>query len=99
MVSSLSPSNAVRTRFSPAAMGDDMPAGTGTFHFRFFSGPNSVGGFWPSATPDPFGPRNRGQTSDSSVAAPEFKMLSTTRQNRIFIVISFQFKGTNSKPK
>src|SRR5882672_9878074 len=58
------------TSLSPATTGEERPVGAGTFHFTFLSGPNSTGGFWPSATPDPFGPRNWGQASDLSAASP-----------------------------
>src|SRR5262245_13456494 len=63
MVSSLSFSNAVRMILSPTTTGDDAPGGTGTFHARFSVGPNLTGGFWSSATPDPAGPRNCGQSA------------------------------------
>src|SRR6516164_826971 len=53
------------TSLSPAVIGEDRPAGAGTFHLRFLSGPNSTGGFWPSATPDPPGPRNCGHAEPS----------------------------------
>jgi hypothetical protein len=53
---------------SPATIGEENPLGAGTFHFTFFSGPNATGGFWPSATPDPPGPRNWGQASGGSAA-------------------------------
>src|SRR5687767_391151 len=63
------------TSLSPAAIGDESPLGTTTFHFTFFSGPNSTGGFWFSATPDPLGPRKRGQASRS--CAPELAAITT----------------------
>src|SRR5262245_33502892 len=47
-----------------------MPPGTNTFHLTFLSGPNSMGGFWSSATPDPLGPRNCGQASGLSAPSP-----------------------------
>src|SRR6476660_1148260 len=58
------------TSLSPATMGEESPLGVDAFHFRFLSGPNSTGGFWPSATPDPSGPRNRGHTSCFSAHNP-----------------------------
>src|SRR5262245_3334256 len=58
------------TSLSPATIGDESPLGAGTFHFTFFSGPNSTGGFCPSATPDPPGPRNCGQASGLSALSP-----------------------------
>src|SRR5262245_42034783 len=70
MVYSLPLSNAVRTRLSPATIGDENPPGTRTFHFTFLSGPNSTGGFWSSATADPPGPRNCGQASGLSAPSP-----------------------------
>src|SRR5262245_58238019 len=59
------------TTLSPATIGDDSPPGAGTFHLTFLSGPSSTGGFWPSATPDPFGPRNWGHASALSAPSPE----------------------------
>src|ERR1700676_2031092 len=53
------------TSVSPAVIGEDRPRGAGTFHLRFLVGPNSTGGFWPSATPDPPGPRNCGHAGPS----------------------------------
>src|SRR5262245_58243773 len=66
MVYSFPPSNPVRTSLSPATIGDESPLGTGTFHLTFLSGPSSTGDLCRSATPDPFGPRNCGQTSGGS---------------------------------
>src|SRR6516165_8666107 len=57
------------TSLSPAVIGEDRPPGAGTFHLRFLVGPNSTGGFWLSATPDPPGPRNCGH-ADPSPARP-----------------------------
>ena len=61
---------AVEGREDELVAGDDRRrearSGPATFHFTFLSGPNSTGGFWPSATPEPFGPRNCGQASGSS---------------------------------
>src|SRR5438552_16426833 len=70
MVYSFPPSNAVMTSLSPATIGEEDPAGAGTFHFTFLSGPNSTGGFWPSAAPDPPGPRNPGHASGLSPPVP-----------------------------
>src|SRR6266446_1581537 len=58
------------TSRSPTTIGDEKPLGVLTFHLTFLSGPKSIGGFWFSATPDPLGPRNCGQTSDFSPACP-----------------------------
>src|SRR5262245_65685914 len=69
-VQSLPPSNAVITTLSPATTGEDSPLGAGTFHFTFLSGPNSTGGFWSSATPEPPGPRNWGHASGLSPPRP-----------------------------
>src|SRR5438034_9262373 len=49
-----------KTRFSQT-MGEECPAGTAVRHVRFFLGPNSTGRSRDSDTPEPFGPRNRGQ--------------------------------------
>src|SRR6266571_8211563 len=57
-------------RLSPATIGEERPLGADTFHLTFLSGPNSTGGFALSATPDPFGPRNRGHASAFSAASP-----------------------------
>src|ERR1043165_3823586 len=58
------------TSLSPATIGEEMPLGTATFHFTFFAGPNSTGGFCPFAIPEPFGPRNCGQPDGTSPASP-----------------------------
>src|SRR5262245_12777119 len=83
MVYSLPSSIAVITTLSPAMIGDERPLGTGTFHFTFFSGPNSTGGFASSAMPDPFGPRNRGQASDFSALEPGVANIPATRTVKI----------------
>src|SRR4029434_1591607 len=70
MVQSFPPSKAVTTSLSPATTGDESPLGTATFHFTFFAGPISTGGFWPSATPDPPGPRNCGHARGFSAPRP-----------------------------
>src|SRR6476659_9553025 len=57
------------TSLSPATIGDDTPEGAVTFHFRFLSGPNSTGGFCPSAIPEPAGPRNCGHNCGSPPCA------------------------------
>src|SRR5579864_6377442 len=44
--------------------------GTATFQSTFFSGPNDTGGLAPSATPEPFGPRNCGQARGLSSPRP-----------------------------
>src|SRR3954470_23057691 len=74
MVTSLSPSCAVRNNLFPAITGDDAPGGTSTFHFTFVSGPSLVGGFWAAAaTPVPAGPRNCGHGAGSAANALEAK--------------------------
>src|SRR5205085_2708780 len=67
---SLPPSNAVSTSRSPAMIGEENPGGTGTFQRTFRSGPNSTGGFSPSATAEPPDPRNCGHASRRSSANP-----------------------------
>src|SRR6266446_3077193 len=55
------PSYPVRkTRFSQTT-GEECPDGTEVRHARFFIGPNSTGRSRDSDTPEPFGPRKRGQ--------------------------------------
>src|SRR6185295_4021601 len=49
---------------SPTTIGEELPAGASLFQTRFFDGPNSTGKSLASETPDPFGPRNRGQSAD-----------------------------------
>src|SRR3989442_7933757 len=49
-----------KTRFSQTT-GEECPAGTAVRHARFFIGPNSTGRARDSDTPEPFGPRKRGQ--------------------------------------
>src|SRR5262245_26944987 len=84
MVYSFPSSKAVITSLSPATMGEESPLGAGTFHFTFFSGPNSTGGFALSAIPDPLGPRNLGHASDLSAANPSL----TNTPNDINIMVS-----------
>src|SRR5205807_468911 len=89
MVYSLPFSNAVRTRLSPATMGDDNPLGTATFQRTFFSGPNSTGGFCPWATPDPPSPRNWGQESGlSAPTAAATTIPAVTNAIKVFIACS-----------
>src|SRR5256885_1762798 len=71
------PTSRTRTTSPSATIGDDSPGGAGTFHLTFWSGPNSTGGFWSSATPDPLGPRNCGQASDLSAASPTAAAMAT----------------------
>src|SRR5438045_9439649 len=75
------------TRLAPATIGDESPAGAGTFQLTFCSGPNSTGGFWASATPDPFGPRNRGHTSAWSAARPTAVNRTTETKTVNFIMV------------
>src|SRR5262245_3359680 len=93
-VQSLPPSNAVMTTLSPATTGEESPLGAGTFHLTFLSGPNSTGGFWSSATPDPFGPRNCGHTS--GLSAPTATVVSTpsaTHASVLFIIVTSKVSG------
>src|SRR5262245_51047856 len=62
-----------------------MPLGHATFHLTFFSGPISTGGCCPSATPDPFGPRNCGHGEPSAARVGE-PTTSTTRQASLRIL-------------
>src|SRR5262245_10642157 len=62
-----------------------MPLGHATFHLTFFSGPISTGGCCPSATPDPFGPRNCGHGEPSAARVVE-TTTSTTRQASVRIL-------------
>src|SRR5690242_20970404 len=43
-------------------IGDEFPAGASTFQINFFFRPNSTGRPRASETPEPFGPRKRGQS-------------------------------------
>src|SRR5580692_11446989 len=79
-------SNAVRTRLSPTTIGEENPLGTGTFHFTFLSGPNSTGGFCPSATPDPPGPRNCGQASGLSAPIPTAATVNSAIDAMNFVI-------------
>src|SRR5882762_3020535 len=45
-------------------MGEEWPGGSGSFQTTLFA--NSAGASDASATPDPFGPRNRGQSAASN---------------------------------
>src|ERR1700722_14562780 len=64
-------------------MGDDAPGGTATFHAKFSFGPNLTGGFFFSATPEPLGPRNCGQSAAKSSEANT----NATRQPRYRIKV------------
>src|SRR4051794_19737027 len=66
-------------------MGEERPLGAATFHFRFFSGPNSSGGFCPSATPEPSGPRKRGQTRGSPATVTSEKKRRARQARSLFI--------------
>src|SRR5688500_14044202 len=71
---------------SPATIGDERPGGAGTFQRTFLSGPNSTGGFWSSATPDPLGPRNWGQASGRSAATAAAARIRTASDENIRIM-------------
>src|SRR5262245_15002132 len=58
------------TSLSPATTGEEKPAGAGAFHLAFLPAPNSTGGFWLSATPDPPAPRKPGRVSGRSPRRP-----------------------------
>src|SRR6266404_80799 len=73
-------------------IGDEIPAGTGTFHWTFRSGPISTGGFCPSATPDPPGPRNCGQASGLSPQCP----MAVNTPIAAHAVMTVMFVFTNS---
>ena len=57
-----------RYSLPPTMIGEPtpLPPGSGTFHSGFFG---SIAGTGPSAVPDPFGPRNRGQSAAESGSA------------------------------
>src|SRR6516164_2081374 len=84
------------TSLSPAVIGEDRPAGAGTFHLRFLSGPNSTGGFWPSATPDPPGPRNCGHAGPSP-ARPAFAQSPSARTAIIVLMSTPSVVGTSPR--
>ena len=69
MVSSRSPSLAVRNSRPPTMMGDDWPKGTDVFQTTFFDGENSTGYPVPESTPDPLGPRKPVHCAFACVAA------------------------------
>ncbi len=50
----------------PHTTGEEWPGPTATFQERFFAGPNSTGILEFCEMPDPFGPRNCGQSSASA---------------------------------
>src|SRR6266851_9593133 len=87
MVYNFPSSSAVMTSLSRAMIGDDIPVGARTFHFTFLSGPNSTGGFWPAATPDPPGPRNCGHASGVSPPCPTAARRAATT-NAIGVLMS-----------
>src|SRR5262245_59241245 len=71
-------------------IGEDKPLGAEDFHFTFLSGPNSTGGFWPSATPEPSGPRNRGQTRDFSALKPFIANAPISNSAISFLIIQLR---------
>ena len=62
------PSTAVRKILSAERMGEECPSGSGVAQITLVSGPTSVGRFEVSATPFPFGPRQRDQSSAAPAA-------------------------------
>src|SRR6516165_2544499 len=83
------------TSLSPATTGEDRPPGAGTFHLRFLVGPNSTGGFWPSATPDPPGPRNCGHAGPS----PERAALAQSPSATIAIIVLMSIPSVVGKKR
>jgi len=51
-----------------ARTGEECPGGTVAFQSTFFSGRNSTGKSLASETPDPLGPRKRGQSAEITEA-------------------------------
>ena len=49
--------------------GEECPGGRAVFQTTFFAGPNSSGRLLVSAIPEPFGPRNWGQSSAAAIVA------------------------------
>jgi hypothetical protein len=82
-VHSFPPSNAVRKMRSRQMHGDDGPEGVVTCQSTFFSGPNSTGGFSPSALPAPSGPRKRGHFASPAKACRETSIRTTV--NSVFM--------------
>src|SRR5262245_58260608 len=58
-----SPSNPARNTRPRATIGEEVPLGTSVRQARFLSLPNSTGRPRVLETPEPFGPRKRGQSS------------------------------------
>src|SRR5687767_3520390 len=54
---------------SPCRIGDECPCGSGSFHSRFLSWPNSVGTFVAAEMPEPLGPRKRDQSGGPAAPA------------------------------
>ena len=82
-------SHAVSKTRSPARTGDECPAGTDVFQSKFLAGPNSTGRPVASDTPEPFGPRKRGQSSAPAARQPsaissktEGRRMGSLRTNR-----------------
>ena len=60
----------ISTILSSERMGEECPSGIGVAQITLVSGPISEGRFDVSATPLPFGPRNRDQFSAAPAAVP-----------------------------
>src|SRR5262245_9026560 len=73
---------------SPTTTGDDMPLGTATFHFTFLVGPISTGGFCPSATAEPPGPRNCGHAGSPASPTAANTPTAANASNRFMFVTS-----------
>src|SRR5687768_7885151 len=54
---------------SPCRIGEECPCGSGSFHSRFLSWPNSVGTFVAVEIPEPLGPRKRDQSGGPAAPA------------------------------
>src|SRR5262245_36326872 len=87
------------TMLSPAMIGDDKPLGILTFHFTFLLGPNRTGGFCPSATPDPPGPRNCGQASGSPARPTAANNPNATNAIIVLMSISLVVDRISHRPR
>src|SRR5438128_6413741 len=88
-VMSFSPSTAVRKIRLPAMIGEERLKGTAVFQRRFFAGPNSTGSPVVSDTPDPLGPRKRGQSSSAKIPPASIVAVQVSQAHLRFIVISY----------
>src|SRR6187397_1555866 len=82
MVKSFPSSSAVKKIRSPQMHGEDAPGGAATFQRNAESASSFTGGFFDGETPEPFGPRKRGQLSSADQALEQTRIKRDMPQRR-----------------